>query len=150
MLKYEALPRELEFFSSRVNEIENKISRLKIKSRGLLCLGRNKLEVLKSRDLVFRFEISKPRDFKNLEFFLEIDLTKYFWKFILQKGISRKLILEISFSSLLLLDLSHQRDSTVPLLSKNTITFERDAFSPPRHATLHSKIRRYVNRFFKL
>ena len=33
--------------------------------------------------------------------------------------------------------LSHQRDSTVPLLSKNTITFKRDAFYPPRHATLH-------------
>ena len=63
MLKYEDLPRTLEFFSSRVNEDENEISRLPLPRQ-------NKLVVLKSRDLVFRLEISKPR------VFLEIDLTK--------------------------------------------------------------------------
>ena len=54
MLKYEGLPRGLEIF-------RRGLTRMKIKSRGFLFLVKNKLEVLKSRDLFFRLEISKPR-----------------------------------------------------------------------------------------
>ena len=56
MLKYEGLPRGLEIF-------RRGLMRMKMKSRGFLFLGKNKLEVLKSRDLFFRLEISKPRVF---------------------------------------------------------------------------------------
>ena len=51
------------------------------------------------------------------------------------------------YDTVLLSNLSHQRDSTVPhrtathrtetLLFKNAITFKRDVFDPPQHATLH-------------
>ena len=56
LLKYEGLPRGLEIF-------RRGLTRMKMKSRGFLFLGKNKLEVLKSRDLFFRLEISKPRVF---------------------------------------------------------------------------------------
>ena len=45
-------------------------------------------------------------------------------------------------NTVLLSNLSPQRDSTVPhrtetLLFKNAVTFKRDVFDPPQHATLH-------------
>ena len=39
---------------------------------------------------------------------------------------------------------------TDPLLFNYTNPFKRDAFYPPRHAILHWKIRRYINRYIKL
>ncbi len=49
-------------------------------------------------------------------------------------------------NTVILSNLSHHRDSTVPhrtakvtetLLCKNAVTFKRDVFDPPQHATLH-------------
>jgi hypothetical protein len=61
-------------------------------------------------------------------------------------------------NTVFLSNLSHQCDSTVPhrtkphrtetLLFKNAVTFKRDVFDPPQHATLNFKIRRYINRYF--
>ena len=55
MLKNEGLPRGLEIF-------RRGSTRMKMKSRGFLFLDKNKLEILKSRDLFVRLEISKPRE----------------------------------------------------------------------------------------
>ena len=47
-------------------------------------------------------------------------------------------------NTVLLSNLYHQRDSTVPhrtetLPFKNAVTFKREFFDPPWHVTLHSK-----------
>jgi hypothetical protein len=58
-----------------------------------------------------------------------------------KKKLKKKQLCDLSGSyTVFLSNLSHQRDSTVPhrtetLLFKNAVTFKRDVFDPPRHAT---------------
>ena len=56
LVKIRGFASRTRVFSSRVNEDENEISRIPLPRQ-------NKLDVLKSRDLAFRLEISKPRVF---------------------------------------------------------------------------------------